>query len=578
MRCGFAGTRAQRGDIADGGYLIAPEGAIAVNIPVWNINDENNTVHILNYDHVNGIFTVAPTCTEDGYTKDGCKLCDEGTISNVVKASGHTVVIQPGIAATCTVDGLTEGSYCSACSQVLAEQKIIPAGHTIEITKAVLPSAEHTGLTAGLSCGTCGQVKVAQKVIPAVKTLDDYLAGKRVSVLGDSISTYLGVSNDISRNTNTAGNVAGYRDGGYYNNDDVTSVDLTWWQQSINAFDMKLLVNHASGSGTLLTKVSNGTLPAYYDEKCLNLHDNSGDNAGITPDIITVYIGVNDSSRKHSAGSLADIDFATLIQGDSDSGYTYAVPSTMAEGFAIMLHKMQQHYPDAEIYLFTIPRTNDPAPAYADTIREVAGYYGARVVDLYGSALTESGYSKYFFDGTHPNAAGMKIIADLFQDALLEQAMEYHLADGHEYTATVTAPTCTGQGYTTHICSICGDSYLDAYVEASGHSYGVWEITKAATATVEGEEQRQCVCGEVQTRKLIPVQLTASVEPVKITAGTKPEDVKIGISAALAIDGTGVTDLELEYTITDESGKEFTLEEALKTPGKYTITPKVKTP
>ena len=38
----------------------------------------------------------------------------------------------------------------------------------------------------------------------------------------------------------------------------------------------------------------------------------------------------------------------------------------------------------------------------------------------------------------------------------------------HEYTAVVTAPTCTDQGYTTHTCS-CGDSYVDTYVAALGH-------------------------------------------------------------------------------------------------------------
>lgn len=40
----------------------------------------------------------------------------------------------------------------------------------------------------------------------------------------------------------------------------------------------------------------------------------------------------------------------------------------------------------------------------------------------------------------------------------------------HVYTDVVTAPTCTGQGYTTHTCS-CGDTKVDTYVDATGHSY-----------------------------------------------------------------------------------------------------------
>ncbi len=40
----------------------------------------------------------------------------------------------------------------------------------------------------------------------------------------------------------------------------------------------------------------------------------------------------------------------------------------------------------------------------------------------------------------------------------------------HSYTAVVTAPTCTAQGYTTHTCA-CGESYKDTYTDALGHNY-----------------------------------------------------------------------------------------------------------
>ena len=119
----------------------------------------------------------------------------------------------------------------------------------------------------------------------------------------------------------------------------------------------------------------------------------------------------------------------------------------------------------------------------------------------------------------------------------------------------------------------------ELYLLNREHTYGDWEITKEVTATAEGQEQQTCAaCGDVRVRGIVPVQLTASVEPAKVTAGAKTGDVKIGLSAGLAIDGTAVADMELEYVITDESGKVFTLKEALAKPGKYTITPKVKTP
>ena len=49
------------------------------------------------------------------------------------------------------------------------------------------------------------------------------------------------------------------------------------------------------------------------------------------------------------------------------------------------------------------------------------------------------------------------------------------LSHTHHYTAAVTPPTCTGQGYTTHSCA-CGDSYTDSFVAATGHQYSAEHI------------------------------------------------------------------------------------------------------
>ncbi|MBE6550299.1 MAG: leucine-rich repeat domain-containing protein [Ruminococcaceae bacterium] len=41
----------------------------------------------------------------------------------------------------------------------------------------------------------------------------------------------------------------------------------------------------------------------------------------------------------------------------------------------------------------------------------------------------------------------------------------------HIYTSTVIAPSCTEDGYTLHICSLCNEQYSDQTVKALGHDY-----------------------------------------------------------------------------------------------------------
>lgn len=67
-----------------------------------------------------------------------------------------------------------------------------------------------------------------------------------------------------------------------------------------------------------------------------------------------------------------------------------------------------------------------------------------------------------------------------------------------EWKVTVAA-TCTKDGVSRRICSICG-AVEEKSVPATGHKFGAWTVTKAATCTESGISTRKCsVCSTEET-------------------------------------------------------------------------------
>ena len=132
-----------------------------------------------------------PTCTAEGnnayYT---CSVCgkvfkdEAGTQPTTVEAEtlekkAHTPVVDASVAATCEKTGLTEGSHCSVCNEVLVAQKVVDKiPHTVVVDAAVEPTYSSTGLTEGKHCSVCNEVIEKQTVIPAKSE-------SNVTVIGD---------------------------------------------------------------------------------------------------------------------------------------------------------------------------------------------------------------------------------------------------------------------------------------------------------------------------------------------------------------------------------------------------------
>lgn len=213
------------------------------------------------------------------------------------------------------------------------------------------------------------------------------LNGKKVSILGDSISTYKGISNDRSANLSISQNPYFYSP--------PFPEEKTYWAMLIRNLGLELCVNNSWSGGNL----------------CGRENPNSGVNrasylsreSGEVPDLVIVFMGINDLGR--------GID-AEIFSADYNAA----------------LSLIREKYPNADICCVNIP-DRDPflkarAEIFNAAISRAAEAYGGFVADLFSSRLNNDFYYMNTVDGLHPDEDGMRIIAEI-----IEKAIRDHYSD-----------------------------------------------------------------------------------------------------------------------------------------------------
>ncbi len=227
-----------------------------------------------------------------------------------------------------------------------------------------------------------------------MKKLDVY-KDKYFSVLGDSISTLIGYSQpedaafyDVSRK---------YESGVFAPGD-------TWWGQVISSLGGRLLVNN-SISGSMVIKHPHCETESYgcSDERTSSLALDEK-----LPNVIMIFLGTNDWGNGARILPREDANTRDL--------------SVFSAAYRTMLEKLKGNYPEAELWCFTLPVSTckrredfsfpyryggEHIEAYCSVIRTCAYEYRCRIIDLYNS---DTPYDT--IDGFHPNADGMRTLAD----------------------------------------------------------------------------------------------------------------------------------------------------------------------
>lgn len=219
--------------------------------------------------------------------------------------------------------------------------------------------------------------------------LTSKLNKKKISILGDSISTFNGYL------------PSGYET--YYPKGDVTAVNQTWWKRVIDNTGMELAVN-ASYSGSSVQSDGSG-IPAVNDDRIAQLGD---------PDIILVDMGINDAALE-DLGALGDITKVFTLPLTESSAAAFDDTAFLG-AYQAMLTKLMVAYPNAKIVClglnWTSNATSDNIVVATSKISELCELYGCEYIDVRKCGITPANMNTYLIDELHPNAAGHKLLAD----------------------------------------------------------------------------------------------------------------------------------------------------------------------
>ena len=196
---------------------------------------------------------------------------------------------------------------------------------------------------------------------------------KKVSVLGDSYSTFVGI---IPSNYSS-----------FYPNDrnDVTKIEQTWWSLYVKVKGYALEKNDSWG-GTTICGTGYGGMNSSYSN-FISRVDSLGN-----PDIIFVFGGTNDAWANSPMGEYQYSDWTK-----DDCKY-------FRPALACLIDMLQKRYAQAEICFILNSELREPVN---ESMREVCKHYNVKLVELHDIEKQNG----------HPSINGMKSICDQLLEA-----------------------------------------------------------------------------------------------------------------------------------------------------------------
>lgn len=420
-----------------------------------------------------------PDCTQAGEKNLTCITCGDGETNVAIEALGHDPVADPAVPATCTAKGLTEGSHCKRCGEVLTAQKATAlAEHTLDAGTVV---AEATCVASGLkqySCTECGRL-VRSETVPAT---------------GHS---YAATVNDPTCDTPGFTTHTCSACGDTYTDGYVAPTGHSYDDGTVTKEATCQALGEITYACTECGKSYTAPIPkAEHDFVADTVVEPGCDTEGYT-----IY------KCSYGCGASEKRDFVQPTEHAYDSG-TITKAATCTEEGEITYKCI---HPDCtNSYTQPIPMIPHN---YTETVTEPTceemGYTTRTCTECGDSYQTDfrNPVGHEYDQGTVTTAPTCKDEGVRTFNCVHGCGKTYTQPEPklqHDYGAAVTEPTCEELGYTLYTCKVCGDSYMDLYTAAKGHSWGPGETVKAPTLTETGLLKQTCTLCQKTQETVIP--------------------------------------------------------------------------
>ena len=430
------------------------------------------TTAALGHNWDSGKVTKAATCTTAGTKTYTCTCCKK-TRTETIAATGHKVVKDAAVAATCETAGKTEGSHCSVCNTVIKAQTTTAAlGHSWDSGKVTKAATCTAAGTKTYTCTRCKKTRTETIVATGHKAVKDAAVAATCETAGKTEGSHCSVCGIVIKAQTTIAALGHSWDGGKVTKAATCTTAGTKTYTCTRCKKTRTETIAATGH----KEVKDAAVAA----TCETTGKTEGSHCSVCGTVLKAQ--TTTAALGHSWDNGKVTKAATCTATGTKTYTCTRCKKTRTETIAATGHKAVK---DAAVAATceTAGKTEGSHCSVCNTVLKAQTTVAALGHSWDGGKITKAATC---------TAAGTKTYTCT---RCKKTRTETIVATGHKVVKdAAVAATCetTGKTEGSH-CSVCG-TVLKAQttVAALGHDYGEWKTIKAATYTEPGQAERVC--------------------------------------------------------------------------------------